>query len=420
MRTRLVFALIIVTSIVNTTLASAQPQSGYAPITLQGDSRGCLTRAAIEARIKHYRSDKANAAALHVHVRAPDSGTTEFVIAYAGNTAAVRRFQALPQACADRLDAIALAIALAIEQAVPSHPAVPDQPAGSDGSHATTGVDMVAAAPDNQPNQSLPPTTGSSTTSRSVVDAELARSPHEAARGMDTRKTDAALAASRETRPRADPPVRPQPRAAPPVERVVVSLPNTTHTPLAEQRDSSDDDERDFRHSRPSAWRLGLHAGGNVIFEVLPAPVIAGALGLELSIDDHLSIRASGLLSTQSRREFGDGTAVVQLVGGRASMCWATRFDWFPLNTCLGAIAGRVKAEGRGYYDDETVKFPWLAMLLRVGTRVLEHGPVALELAVEGYTNLLRPSLGIDRSTAEPLTTPVLAVSGGLDLICYL
>jgi hypothetical protein len=386
---------LIVVSSAQAAVAFAQPSPSVVPLTLRGDSRGCLAHGALSARIKHYLTNPAQTPArLSVRVRAPNAGTTEFALERDGTTLAVRRFAALPKACLDRLDAIALAIALAVEQARSS--AVDPQP-----------VAEAALAP-----------TGAQSARESAANAAVA--------SVDAPRTQVANEAVQPA-PRSEPNLLEherrakaatarQPAARAPIAPVSTAPPTVTREPVDRAHEESSE-VSPGSNSGISALRLSLQVGGNVVFEVLPAPVVAGSLGAELGIGEHASVRLSGLLTAQTRSPLAGADALASLIGGQGSMCWRAHFEWFALNPCLGAIAGRVAARGDGYLRNDAADVFWLATLAHVGVRLFERGPVGVELGVDGYVNLVRPDLRVDAASEGRAVTPPLALSSGLDLI---
>src|SRR5689334_16888050 len=81
-------------------------------LVVQPDATACITQRALAARVQHWLK-RPPEADVTVRVQA-DARPLAFTVQHAGVIMAERSFERLPQACPDRLEAVALAVALAI------------------------------------------------------------------------------------------------------------------------------------------------------------------------------------------------------------------------------------------------------------------------------------------------------------------
>src|SRR3954470_19096440 len=97
-----------------TTHAAAQAKPSLGDVLeVHADDTGCVTEPALRARVQRWLKPQGVASDVHVEV---DAAATppRFDVRRGGQDVAARSFEVLPEACSDRLDAIAIAVALAI------------------------------------------------------------------------------------------------------------------------------------------------------------------------------------------------------------------------------------------------------------------------------------------------------------------
>jgi len=124
-------------------VASAQPDATLdAMLTVEPDPDDCITAPGLRARVRKWLGSDAALPELEVSVD-PAAEPLAIAIRRGGNVVARRRFEVLPEACKDRIDAVALAIALALEHVMRPAAAAPGPDAG-DGD----ATDAAAPAPD--------------------------------------------------------------------------------------------------------------------------------------------------------------------------------------------------------------------------------------------------------------------------------
>lgn len=374
--------------------ASAQALANEVQTTVEGDGRGCVSQSALSRRIVHYLSRTAHVPAdLHIHVRAPKTGVTEFELGQAGTQIAVRRFDSLPKTCADRVNAIALAIAVAVEQAALAEPAPPPTAARNE-----PAVEVAITPPPSAAGTSNSEDTAS-------LSAKIRPDTQPAAAPQSSRKTeDDGDGQNQEAEADA---AKPNPPLAP------GQLPdNSSEGP----RDGTRNDAESNGES--ADLRFSMHAGGGLMFEVLPAAAVAGVVGGELSFGELLDLRLSGFATAEVESRYDNGSASTQVFGVRCVVCHRLRFAWSALQLCAGVLGGQLVARGDGYYyDNDSERLYWIAALVRAGFRLFDAGPFAMELNLESYVNIRRPSVTFEGSAGPPLELPRLGASSGLEMI---
>jgi hypothetical protein len=87
-------------------------------ITVEGESSECATARSLRERIAKYLSPQARIQGLSIAVRI-EGDSAGFRVLRGSSVIAERRFARVPAECAERRDAIAVAVAVAIENAVP-------------------------------------------------------------------------------------------------------------------------------------------------------------------------------------------------------------------------------------------------------------------------------------------------------------
>jgi len=112
-----------------TALAQSRARLGEA-LLVEPDTSGCITHAALLARVLHWLKPAIEIGDVHVLVRGR-ARPPSFVVRRGTGSPAERSFTVLPTRCRDRVDAMALAIALALEEAARAE---------SQGSSAVVGV----------------------------------------------------------------------------------------------------------------------------------------------------------------------------------------------------------------------------------------------------------------------------------------
>ncbi|HKU44221.1 MAG TPA: hypothetical protein VJR89_38945, partial [Polyangiales bacterium] len=120
-------------------LTSAQAQGSGIALTVRGlteDSTRCFEVGALRERIEHYGEARlARAEELQLELYAESRVSAELRVYRGREVVARRRFENLPEACADRRDAVALSIALALDgvarEIAPTEPTDSEPPAAA-------------------------------------------------------------------------------------------------------------------------------------------------------------------------------------------------------------------------------------------------------------------------------------------------
>ncbi|HKP57751.1 MAG TPA: hypothetical protein VJV78_13560 [Polyangiales bacterium] len=335
-------------------------------MVFQGDGRGCLSERALKRRIAYFTNDNPQNFGFDVHVRARADGYTEFELERGGSSVAVRGFPTLPEACAERVDAIAIAIAIAMEQA-----------------DSLAGTPVEGAPP---PVQQAP--------ANGVIASALPADASARELPADARDT---------TSPDDAPPVRTDEAGA--------------KAPPADMRRDTPPPTPASRPGKRPADRYSVRAGAGVLFGLLPSPVVAALAGGDIGIfDGSLYISVSALLSGQTRDDLATGQLTAQLVAGRGALCYRVQTEWVALCVCPGVSIGGYITHGDDYDQDRDANLPWVAAFAHTGLRVFD-GALKLELSVEGYANIVRPSMWVEGSSDEPFTAPVFALSSMAELL---
>jgi hypothetical protein len=345
-------------------LAARAQSADDIALSVRAGSNGsvsCFEADALRQRIAHYGAtdlQRARELRLELDVEAPYSA--ELRVYRAGELVARRHFDNLPTSCADRRDAVALSIALALD-----------------------GV-IRELAQERAPNASA-----------STPDAP-------------SRQDDPAQASV-------------VPRE--PVGRVVKPKSADTETPSlarAPQDSALDADADPARRAHVRGPIVELHAGGRWLAEALPAPLWLGALGVEVWLNRTIAIDGAAIASTLASSTLAGAGARTRLTGGELLGCSVLRFGRFATEGCFGAIAGACDAYGEAY----PVRFPratlpWVATTARVALRWPDESRVSLRFVLQGHVTIVRPGLEVDGSS-ERLDPAWLGGSAGLDVLVSL
>jgi hypothetical protein len=349
-----------------TTHAAGQSKAPLGDVLdVHADDAGCVTEPALRSRVQRWLKPQAIAPDVHVEV---DAAATppRFAVQRGGQDVAARSFDVLPEACSDRLDAIAIAVALAIEHATQPESAEATAPGTS-----TTAPD--ASAPSQEAEPEAPPATPA---------------PDEAKR-----------AAAREEQEK-------------------------------EKDQEPEQTEADRRAASARGVAPRLYAGGGVIYKVLPELVPAFALGTDLPLDSFrlgrewpltwLRLDAALLATLQTSTDIGPGQLKANLLGGRVLTCSEVALAAFAIATCSGVGGGAALASGSNYIVRKHAAAVWLAGIARVSVRFPASSVVSLRLAADGLVNIVRPKLVVEGDNGETRTAGVVGIAGSLELLLAL
>ena len=353
-------------------------------LTVRASSPGslrCFEVDALRQRIAHYgetRLSRASELQLELNVDALDGA--ELRVYRAGTQISRRRFEHLPEACADRRDAVALSIAMALEGVI-----------------------------------------------RELDDAQapIAEAPESTSTSPSTTRTNAAVGAASGTQAAA-PEAALRPAAEPAAE---------TAEPDADEREDEAEDEPlaadspEDAESTPDIAPVNeagattpfvhLHLGARGLAHGSPSPVWVGALGAELWLTPHIGIDLSAIASSVGTSTLAGARAETQLAGGELLGCGAFGVGDFAAEGCVGASIATCRATG-----DYPMRYPsasllWAASAVRLALRWPNDSWISLRIFLQGHVNLVRPELQVAGSS-ERLYPFWLGGSAGLDAVVSL
>jgi hypothetical protein len=337
--------------------ASASAQSPTLDLQVAPDPRGCITDAALRARVQHYLSRRARPAQVQIAVSASDVGAS-FSVRRGGRDVAERRFELLPEACGSRLDAIALAIALAVEQATN-------------------------------------PRSGSESESESGSGSES-----ESESGSDASHGAAAVPAGEKGAAGAKPE---QPEPAKPAAE-----------PGPARDDSGETRAPSAMGGKESELQVRLFAGGGALFEVAPKPAFTVQAGVDLDLVRSFGLRFAALYGRAQAVEIQGGSVGSQLIGGRALACLQLPTGDFALEGCGGIAGGALLASGNDdFAQAHDVALGWFAGSARAALRYPATSLFSLRLALDGHLSIFRPELEVRDLRGEKVDEAAALVAGG-------
>jgi hypothetical protein len=354
----------------------ARPAFGQAAgftLELRNDAPGatCFGSAQLEARIAHYSARRSQTGGLRVVLELTGSDTARLRILRGGAVLARRVFERLPAACADRRDAVALSIALALDHA-----------------STATAADSGDAEPTAEPTPEAGPPPGAGAASPSSA------APTPPAAPLPAPASDDSPGAGGQSAP---------PRDNAPV--IMGSLPTSTSR---------------TRNARTDGEPIRLHLGAHFIAEALPFPVWSGAIGVELPLGPQLALSVSGVASLTGEAQLAGHGARGRLLGLLLLACRSMPLGALSLAGCAGAGFAAADVSGRDYplpRPDTTLL--WAAGLARIAARWPASGPLSLRVLVQAQVNVSRPELHVDGAT-ESLRTAIIGATAGLELVAAL
>jgi len=337
-------------------------------LTLTPESTPCLDRPSLLGRVEALLGNPQVDAAITVEltIRQPeDPGPAATLITRRdGVEAAQRAFDALPEACGARLDAVALAIALAIDHTLLER--LGGQTGGDGGTTASGdgGTGEGSAAEGSTSAEDGAGGTGAGAASATGAST----SGREGQTGEQTRPGSGG------------------PRVVP-----------------------------------------ALLVGVSAVADLLDDAAVVGALGAELEIQGWLMLGVRGLVSLPTEAPLGTGRIRSWLLGGRLEACVGGELAPVHLAGCLAAAGGVLLAEGRDFEPNDEATKPWMAAFGGVRVRYPVHSSLQIGGSIEGVLGLLRPRLhvesvdmdGVSRVT-DAVTAPMAGLSVGLELVLRL
>jgi hypothetical protein len=339
---------LLIPLLVCTTAAPAWAQ-GHRPIRKAVRVTGaddCLSHDAVVARLARWLGAATMPDGVAVML---DVTRNAFTITRADGTSR-RALGALPGACEDRIDAVTLAMALAID-------------------HTLAERLRLDEAPQDSPGE----------------DSEASEIPHDDDSTRPDRGQDAPL-----PRPRVEP-SPPAPREAEATAEEGVA-PRVEPAPAMgmEARDESADLPPPEDHPAPVRHvRAGPFVEAGAAFHVVPGWRAAVGGGALMRIGTGLSARLGGFWMSEGTAPLGPGTAAYRLWAGRADLCGERTLGPLALGGCAGLGVGRLTIEGRGFEEDRTARQLWVAAIGRTSASYVA-GPAQVGLAADLFAPVLR------------------------------
>ncbi len=375
--------------------ARVQAQAGAGlgdGLRVEPSADGCVTLATLEPRVRRWLDAQARRGVIAVAVHAGGEPPA-FSVLRDGKVIARRSFDVLPAACSDRLDAIAVAVAVAIE-------------------HATSGR-MARAASERR---------GERAAGQSTRPAPAQTAP---ARGEPAPVPPAPAPAAPPDAQPPPPPTAPEADAEPEVG----PEPNDERAPdeaaPAEGAENAEDAQDAVGAGASAGVGVRLFAGVALLAEVLPEAAFALGAGAELEPSPLLRVAAAALFTLPSEGALAGGTFQSQLLAARAHVCLGRRFaaDALDLEGCGGGAAGLVLASGDDFEQDHDVTLGWAALVLRAALRYPASAPISLRFALDGLVHALQPALEVEvpgEPAAASAEAGPVGAAGSLELVIAL
>jgi hypothetical protein len=252
----------------------------------------------------------------------------------AGEVITERTFDVLPAGCEDRLAAIALVVAVALE-----HAGAKPQAREAD------ALDQAArSARSKGPEEEAPAQEGPAPTPNAAEPAQQAK-PAQA------------------------------PTSAPPAARKV------------EEPSETKDSVAPADHDGP---RVLAYAAGGVAIGLVPQPTWLLELGGGARLPP-FRFEAAALMTGENGADLGPGRVRERLFGGRAHGCAGAVLGLLEGEECAGLLAGVVTAQGRGLEDARSTSMALVAPLLQLAIGIPASGPFHVRAAVTGFVPVVRP-----------------------------
>lgn len=302
----------------------------------------CLTQEAVVGRLGRWLDTTTVAAGIEVVL---DPAERAFRVRRPGGRMARRGFAVLPEECSDRLDAVTLAIALAIDH--------------------------------------------------TLLERLRDRAPHGGTQQLDGGAPDGASDApepleSPDGAPREDGGAAPGPAPAEGIPLEEAHTPEDEIGPAEPEPEvrSPPDDGRADREARPGPdaapaaerrWQPGVGAGLLALYDVIPGWALGVQAGPRLRAWRGLELRASLFWTAEQSAPVSTGRAAYDLLGGRLHVCAGGSAGPLTVRGCGGVWAGRLRVRGRGFDEDLSARQLWIA--LPVGGEVTHRPTRWLELA---------------------------------------
>lgn len=344
---------------------------------------GCLSTGRLADHVRRHLAGGAPTGAVVIEVRSSGAGAT-FSVLEAGEVTARRSFASLPHGCPARLDALGIAIALAVEN---------------------VGAGTIKQDPDPLPD----PLDESATLPSEPIEAGAQRpaasSPNRMSTVADKRRTSEQVARNVEAS-RSKPPSTPLPPAQTPRGARMVG-----------ELDSGENPPEESPNPSPSALHPGLVLGAGAAAGVQPD--LSGLLlaGVELRIAQ-FAFEVAGLWLPEMRAQLAGlqtGGVDTSVYGGRASACVGTPMGVVRTDGCAGLLSGLVIARGAGLDRGQRATLGLFAWFVGVRARIPARTPLGLRLRVDLHHNIVQPTLVVTGTAGTTEGVGAVGVTGVIE-----
>lgn len=338
-------------------------------LTVSNQTDGCMSQEALINHIVRWLKTDHIEADIHIKVEVQGEKEQDVSFKFFRNEelTAHRSFSILPANCFDRLEAVSLAIALAIDHTV------------------LEGLEYPTANP-----PIVPPITNDKT--EEPVD-----------------KQDLPVTVSQESGKTPEDQIR--------QTKIVESKPKeVTQKPSIEtiqENKIPPYTERPKQEDSRNIVELEGFAGVLALIEVLPKFAVGAVAGVSLNFGDLVSVRASGLFTSDVKTSLGNGNASLQLIAGRLDGCLLWYGYSLYYNLCAGTAAGALFTNGMDFEQNLTTQRPWVAALGQAAVGWPQKSTVGLRLSLDGVVPLLRPRVRVVTTNGDiidELQTPEIGV----------
>lgn len=357
----------------------------------------CIQAGALEQRIGHFsKAAQTGTDRVTIVLQVSGPNRAELRLARDGRILSRRVFSALPRSCADRLDVLALAAALALDAigrgGPAAKPAAPEKLRSAAAHRAPDPQAQRARRAGATATGNGRPKRGNRRddrgTSRSAARPPITESVPEPESGAATAPSTAErVNATRRTAERVN-----ATRVTPEKEATTPTVPavGTAAAPLPR-----------------------FYAGGRRLVEALPWSIWVVTGGAAIQVTRSWAVELGVLASPPSAARLGGGTVTAWLAGGELLACLSAAFGRAEAGACLGFNAGGRRFQGRGFPQRQPADLGlWAAGTARLAAQWPLVGPVSLRIVAQGQLNLTRPELQVRGVGIVDSTGPVGAALG--------
>lgn len=349
-------------------------------VEVVGAEARCLTQEAVVRRLAEWLGTDTVQSGIAVTLDA-EAGT--FVVRLPDRADARRVFRTLPEDCAERLDAVTLAIALAIDHTLLER--LPER--------AAAGREPGPLEEDARE--------GAGTREDGDTPADGGGLEHGSTPGDGT--DDGARGEGRDA----------------PATASVDEAPDP-----APSADSGGEPEAPIDPAAPSTQaepapmaRPGAQAEVGAMYDVVPGWSVGVAGGLHLRISGVAELRADVLWSPGGSATLATGRAEYELLAGRLLGCGILPAGPYELRGCVGLGAGRLSVVGRGFDQNATAGQPWVAGVGRAAVALPLAPWAAIGVGVDLVVPLLRPEVVVESAVGTVLGRRALPAVGVVPLL---